>query len=230
MKQFNDITIIGIDQGYGNMKTANTIFPTAITAYDTAPMFKGDVLEYGGKFYRVGEGHKGFVADKSTDGDFYLLTLAAIAKELEQYRLFTASLCLSVGLPLSWVGSQRESFRAVSDAERNDTFPLQWESVSASHRGLQGDPQGYAAIVQQLADFEGEHLLADIGNGTMNLLYLTDSQPQESRCWTEKIGVNQCMIRAKEAVLRRFGSKISDSTVEQILRTGTAKIDADYLA
>ena len=40
-------------------------------------------------------------------------------------------------------------------------------------------PQGYAAIVQQLADFEGEHLLADIGNGTMNLLYLTDSQPQE---------------------------------------------------
>lgn len=26
MKQFNDITIIGIDQGYGNMKTANTIF------------------------------------------------------------------------------------------------------------------------------------------------------------------------------------------------------------
>lgn len=38
MKQFNDITIIGIDQGYGNMKTANTIFPTAITAYDTAPI------------------------------------------------------------------------------------------------------------------------------------------------------------------------------------------------
>lgn len=25
MKQFNDITIIGIDQGYGNMKTANTM-------------------------------------------------------------------------------------------------------------------------------------------------------------------------------------------------------------
>lgn len=141
MKQFNDITIIGIDQGYGNMKTANTIFPTAITAYDTAPMFKGDVLEYGGRFYRVGEGHKGFVADKSTDGDFYLLTLAAIAKELEQYRLFTASLCLAVGLPLSWVGSQRE-LPAVSDAERNNPFSLQRESVSASHRELQGVPAG----------------------------------------------------------------------------------------
>ena len=230
MKQFNDITIIGIDQGYGNMKTANTIFPTAITAYDTAPMFKGDVLEYGGKFYRVGEGHKGFVADKSTDGDFYLLTLAAIAKELEQYRLFTASLCLSVGLPLSWVGSQRESFRQYLMQNETIRFRFNGNLFQLRIVGCKVYPQGYAAIVQQLADFEGEHLLADIGNGTMNLLYLTDSQPQESRCWTEKIGVNQCMIRAKEAVLRRFGSKISDSTVEQILRTGTAKIDADYLA
>ena len=97
-------------------------------------------------------------------------------------------------------------------------------------RNLPGALLLRTTLVKQLADFEGEHLLADIGNGTMNLLYLTDSQPQESRCWTEKIGVNQCMIRAKEAVLRRFGSKISDSTVEQVLRTGTAKIDVDYLA
>ena len=97
-------------------------------------------------------------------------------------------------------------------------------------RNLPGALLLRTTLVKQLADFEGEHLLADIGNGTMNLLYLTDSQPQENRCWTEKIGVNQCMIRAKEAVLRRFGSKISDSTVEQVLRTGTAKIDVDYLA
>lgn len=53
------------------MKTANTIFPTAITAYDTAPMFKGDVLEYGGRFYRVGEGHKGFVAERPLQPDEY---------------------------------------------------------------------------------------------------------------------------------------------------------------
>lgn len=138
MKQFNDITIIGIDQGYGNMKTTNTIFPTAITAYDTAPMFKGDVLEYGGRFYRVGEGHKGFVADKSEDGDFYLLTLAAIAKELEQYRLFTANLCLAVGLPLSWVGSQRESLVQQLSATTKQYLEIentiQLEDVDAVHQ------------------------------------------------------------------------------------------------
>ena len=133
-------------------------------------------------------------------------------------------------LPLSWVGSQRESFRQYLMQNETIRFRFNGNLFQLRIVGCKVYPQGYAAIVQQLADFEGEHLLADIGNGTMNLLYLTDSQPQESRCWTEKIGVNQCMIRAKEAVLRRFGSKISDSTVEQILRTGTAKIDADYLA
>ena len=112
MKQFNDITIIGIDQGYGNMKTANTIFPTAITAYDTAPMFKGDVLEYGGRFYRVGEGHKGFVADKSEDGDFYLLTLAAIAKEIRQRGLPPeCSVRIAAGLPLISFGRDKPKFR-----------------------------------------------------------------------------------------------------------------------
>ena len=222
--------IIGVDHGYAAMKTAHFSFHTGLVAHEHEPYTLNNVLEYGGKFYRVGEGHKGFVADKSTDGDFYLLTLAAIAKELEQYRLFTASLCLSVGLPLSWVGSQRESFRQYLMQNETIRFRFNGNLFQLRIVGCKVYPQGYAAIVQQLADFEGEHLLADIGNGTMNLLYLTDSQPQESRCWTEKIGVNQCMIRAKEAVLRRFGSKISDSTVEQILRTGTAKIDADYLA
>ena len=159
MKQFNDITIIGIDQEYGNMKTANTIFPTVITAYDTAPMFKGDVLEYGGRFYRVGEGHKGFVADKSTDSDFYLLTLAAIAKELEQYRLFTASLCLAVGLPLSWVGSQRESFRQYLMQNETASFRFNGNLFQLRIVSCKVYPQGYAAIVQQLADFEGEHTI-----------------------------------------------------------------------
>ena len=73
------------------------------------------------------------------------------------------------------------------------------------------------------------NLLADIGNGTMNILYINNKKAQESRCWTEKFGVNQCMIAAKNAVLDNFGVKIEESTVEEILRFGTADISASYL-
>ena len=78
--------------------------------------------------------------------------------------------------------------------------------------------RGYPAIVNQLGDFKGTNLLADIGNGTMNILYINNKKAQENQCWTEKLGVNQCMIAAKNAVLDKFGVKIEESTVEQILR------------
>ena len=41
------------------------------------------MLTYNGKYYLIGEGHKEFIAEKVNDEDYYILTLAAIAKELK---------------------------------------------------------------------------------------------------------------------------------------------------
>ena len=45
MKELKSIKIIAVDHGYGNIKTANTVTPTDITAYDTEPIFSGNILE-----------------------------------------------------------------------------------------------------------------------------------------------------------------------------------------
>ena len=42
------------------MKTANTVTPTGIKAYETEPIFTGNILEYNGIYYQIGEGHKEF--------------------------------------------------------------------------------------------------------------------------------------------------------------------------
>ena len=42
MKSFNNKLIIGIDHGYGNIKTANHCFKTSITAHDSEPLFTKD--------------------------------------------------------------------------------------------------------------------------------------------------------------------------------------------
>ena len=55
MKKYNDLYVIGIDHGYGNMKTANFCFLTGITAYDHEPLFTADMLVYGGRYYLIGE-------------------------------------------------------------------------------------------------------------------------------------------------------------------------------
>ena len=69
MKELISIKIIAVDHGYGNIKTANTVTPTGITAYDTEPIFSGNILEYNGTYYRIGEGHMEFIPDKALHED-----------------------------------------------------------------------------------------------------------------------------------------------------------------
>jgi plasmid segregation protein ParM len=75
----------------------------------------------------------------------------------------------------------------------------------------------------------GVNMLADIGNGTMNIMYINNKKPVESKCWTEKLGVNQCVIAAKNAVMDSFGVKVEDTIVENVIRKGNADIGKKYL-
>ena len=229
MRELRNTKIIAVDHGYGNMKTANTVTPTGIKAYETEPIFTGNILEYNGIYYRIGEGHKEFIPDKAMDEEYYLLTLMAIARELNVFSIREADVHLAAGLPLTWIRNQREAFRSYLLQNPEVHYLFNGKEYHLHFVGCSLYPQGYPAIVNQLGNFKGTNLLADIGNGTMNILYINNKKAQESRCWTEKLGVNQCMIAAKNAVLDKFGVKIEESTVEQILRFGTADISAPYL-
>ena len=78
----SDTITIGVDHGYYAMKTTHFSFPTGLVEYDHEPYTQQDVLEYGGKFYVVGSGRQPLQKDKTATEDYYLLTLAAIAREL----------------------------------------------------------------------------------------------------------------------------------------------------
>jgi len=42
MREIKNTKIIAVDHGYGNIKTANTVTPTGIKAYETEPIFTGN--------------------------------------------------------------------------------------------------------------------------------------------------------------------------------------------
>lgn len=229
MREFRNVKIIAVDHGYGNIKTANTVTPTGITAYETEPIFTGNILDYNGTYYRIGEGHKEFIPDKAIDEDYYLLTLMAVARELNIFSIQEADVHLTAGLPLTWIRHQREEFRSYLLQNLEVSYRFNNKDYHIRFVGCSLYPQGYPAIVNRLGDLKGTNLLADIGNGTMNILYINNKKAQESRCWTEKFGVNQCLIAAKNAILDRFGVKIEEATVEQVLRFKAADISAPYL-
>ena len=224
----NGVKIIGIDHGYGNIKTASTVTPTGIYRYETEPIFSGNILEYGGIYYRFGEGHKEFISDKSSDEDFYIFTLMAIARELNHYGICDADIHIAAGLPLTWIRVQRESFRKYPMQNSEVDFKFNEKAYHIKFCGSIIFPQGYLAVVERISDFTGTNIVADIGNGTMNIMYIIGKKPIESKCYTEKLGVNQCMIAAKNSVMDKFGAKLEDAVAEQYLRFKSADISEEY--
>lgn len=221
--------IIGIDHGFGNIKTAHTCFRTGVTAHDKEPAFKNDLLIYEGRYYTIGEGHKEFTADKITDSDYYILTLAAIARELNIRKLTSARVHLAAGLPLTWVSEQKDSFKAYLLQNETADFSFRGTDYHVEFTGADIFPQGFAAVAANLRDFKGTNMLCDIGNGTMNVMYINERRPVLSRCYTEKFGTHQCMLAVRESILRQFGKTLDDATIERVLRKGTADISDRYL-
>ncbi len=225
----NNTIILGIDHGYGNIKTAHTCFPTGITAHKKEPTFHNDLLIYNDHFYTIGEGHKEFTADKMMDEDYYVLTLAAIARELELRRLTSARVYLAVGLPLTWVGEQKDSFRAYLLHNESVEFTFRDTDYHVEFVDADVYPQGFAAVAANLRAFSGTNMLCDIGNGTMNVMYINEFRPVLGGCYTEKFGTHQCMLAVRENVLRQFGKALNDAAIERMLREGNADIAPKYL-
>ena len=126
MREIRNTKIIAVDHGYGNIKTANTVTPTGITAYETEPIFTGNILEYNGTYYRIGEGHK------AMDEDYYLLTLMAVARELNVFSIHEADVHLAAGLPLTWIRNQREAFRSYLLQNRKSASHLTAKTITSA--------------------------------------------------------------------------------------------------
>ena len=180
----NETIIIGIDHGYGNIKTAHTCFKTGVTAYEKEPTFKSNLLVYQDRYYTIGDGHKEFTADKMADDDYYLLTLAAIGRELNYRKLTNARVHIAAGLPLTWVSEQKDGFKAYLLQNEAVDFSFRGVSYHVELAGADVFPQGFSAIVDKLRDFRGVNMLCDIGNGTMNVMYINDCRPQGNKCFT----------------------------------------------
>jgi len=146
MKQFKEKLIVGIDHGYGNIKTANHCFKTGIMEYDTEPLFTKDMLEYGGRYYLIGEGHKEFLPDKIKDEDYYLLTLVAIAEELNDKELTETDVVIAAGLPLTWTSGQKNEFAAYLSKNEEVSYTYQHTAYHVRISGVKIYPQGYAAV------------------------------------------------------------------------------------
>lgn len=221
MQKFNGNTkiIIGVDHGYGNMKTAHRVFKTGVECMDEEPIVSKNFVKFKEKFYVIGESHLVYQGNKTESEDFYILTLAALAEELKFRGLHEANVTLAVGLPLAWVKSQGADFKKYLLKEQELHFEFRRERFHVHLCGVEIFPQGFAAIVN-LGAMSGINMLADIGNGTMNVMQIIDGKPLEKSLVTDKFGVGICMKEIQKELSKENGEDIPEVLVESLLRNG----------
>ena len=211
--------IVGVDHGYGNMKTAHRVFRTGVECMEEEPIVSKNFVRYKDKFYVIGESHLVYQGNKTDSEDFYILTLAALAEELKFRGLHEANVILAVGLPLAWMKSQGADFRHNLMKEQELHFEFRKERYYVHLCGVEIFPQGFAAVVN-LGAMQGMNMLADIGNGTMNVMQIVDNKPLEKSLVTEKFGVGICMKEIQKELSKENGEDISEMLIEPLLRNG----------
>ncbi len=211
--------IVGVDHGYGNMKTAHRVFRTGVECMEEEPIVSKNFVRYKDKFYVIGESHLVYQGNKTDSEDFYILTLVALAEELKFRGLHEANVILAVGLPLAWMKSQGADFRHYLMKEQELHFEFRKERYYVHLCGVEIFPQGFAAVVN-LGAMQGMNMLADIGNGTMNVMQIVDNKPLEKSLVTEKFGVGICMKEIQKELSKENGEDISEMLIEPLLRNG----------
>lgn len=222
--------IIGVDHGYAAMKTAHFSFPTGLVAYEHEPYTLNDVLEYGGKYYVVGSGRQPIQKNKTQTEDYYLLTLAAIAKELAYRNAGTAAdIHLAAGLPLTSFGRDKKAFQDyLCRGGKPVSFRYEGQDYAVTISKVSLFPQGYAAVLTQngLLD-EPSVIVADIGGWTVDLMRLDDRIPNAATCRSMELGMIRCLDEISEQIRRSLGLSMTAAQIESVLRADASRMDED---
>ena len=224
----SDTITIGVDHGYAATKSPHFSFPTGLVQYEHEPYTSKDVLEYGGKYYVVGSGRQPLQKDKTVTEDYYLLTLAAIARELEHRGADrTASVHLAAGLPLTSFGRDKKKFRAYLLRDGKPvSFRYEGNDYAVTIAEVSLFPQGYAAVLtqQELLD-EPSVIVADIGGWTVDLMRLDNRIPNAATCRSLELGMIRCLDEIAEQVRRSLGLSMTAAQIESVLRNDASSVD-----
>ena len=209
---------IGVDHGYGNIKTAHRAFRTGVIESESKPIVSNNYLYYEGKYYVIGENHITYQGQKTDSQDFYILTLAALGEELLHRGFCNANVNLAVGLPLAWVSSQKERFKNYLLEKSDVEFSYKDKKFRIHFNDCSVYPQGYSAVMSYPLD--GDNIVADIGNGTMNTMRIYGNLPREDSLRTEKYGVDICVKKICAELSKESGNDFPEEVIEMMIRNG----------
>jgi len=231
--------IVAIDHGNRLMKTEGHVFSASyIESNHLLTIGGNDVLKYDGKVYILDDKSLPVLNDKTENERYFILTLFAVGKELEEDAEILRRLTpndyidveLLIGLPLQHFETFRRKFEHYfSDRASVIKFELNNKPYSIRITKATASPQAFSAAITVRDRLKDSNIvnIVDIGGFTVDCLQLTKFKPTMSLCTSLYWGVNTLFQNINDQMRAGGGRDISNCIIEGILTKDPADL-AEY--
>lgn len=220
---------IAIDHGWEFVKTLHHMFLAGVNEILTEPAFFDNVVEYNGKYYKVGTKRGAVMDSKVETEEYYILTLAAIAMELKYSGLHEATIVIGAGLPATRYGAEKKEFAEYLSRNRDVTFKFEGEEYKIKLEKVALFPQGYAAAVEDLPYLGSKVVVVDVGSWTTDIFPINNKKPDDANANSIPGGVISCMRTINKHSVRLFNEKIDEEAIVDYIATGKTNLDKKYV-
>ena len=215
--------IIAIDHGNKQMKLANgRVFTSGLREFDAKPPFGEDVLKYKGKYYTISDKRIPYMRSKDADDRFFILTLFAVAFDIEDSGLYDPGLTpvhLLVGLPPAHYGAQYERFEKYFKRGAVE-FEFHGKTYKINFGGATAFPQAFAAAMPVYGYINSlpRAMVIDIGGFTADYLLIKNGQADLTVCDTLEHGVIILYNQITARVNAELDLLLYESDIDAILK------------
>lgn len=227
--------LIAIDHGNKLVKVLHHDPFTSGLQESDAPPYGGETLKYQEKYYTLSGKRIPYQRDKTQDERFFILSLFAIAYELQaagQYSHNIMRVQLAVGLPPAHYGAQHKAFTRYFSERGVVQFDFQGRTYSIYIDKVMCFPQAYAAAVTIMKSVQDKPkaLIIDQGGMTTDIMLLREGAGDLSVCDSLEHGVITMYNQVKSRVNSELDVLLEESEIDAILKGNKAHVPLQVAA
>lgn len=217
--------LICIDHGNKQIKTIHRTFTSGLVESDTRPPFGDNTMFYNGKYYTLSDQRIPYIRDKTEDDRFFVLTLFAIAFEINiagQYMTDKLiDIQLAAGLPPAHYGTQYKKFAQYFLDRGVISFECNGRVYSVCITEAVCFPQALAATAPVFKQLQlstvAKATVIDIGGFTADYLCLRYGTADWAACDSLENGVIVLYNRLLSKIRADYDLLLEESDIDTIL-------------
>lgn len=200
------------------------LFTSGVIESDSKPGLQADCIHWNGRYYTLTEKRISYLRDKTEDDRFYVLTLFAVAYELQRVGIYETGepvdITLLVGLPPAHYGQLHSKFEQYFLRKREVVdFMFNEQCYSIRINKVVSYTQALAAAVTRYADLKNHAVsyIIDIGGFTVDVLKLRHGKPDLEIMESFEKGVITLYNNISSQCNAQFARLLEDCDIDEVI-------------